>query len=77
MPYILWGCFEIGDFFKYLRILYDVLSFACIKGEVSMARGNLVSGLPKHHQSDVNLYLFPNMENKKDSQGLSERERER
>lgn len=55
----------------YLRILYDVISFACIKGEVSMARGNLVSGLPKHHQSDVNLYLFPNMENKKDSQGLS------
>lgn len=42
-----------------------------------MARGNLVSGLPKHHQSDVNLYLFPNMENKKDSQGLSESERER
>lgn len=39
-----------------------------LKGEVSMARGNLVSGLPKHHQSDVNLYLFPNMENKKDSQ---------
>lgn len=57
--------------------MYDVISFACIKGEVSMARGNLVSGLPKHHQSDVNLYLFPNMENKKDSQGLSERERER
>lgn len=42
-----------------------------------MASGNLVSGLPKHHQSDVNLYLFPNMENKKDSQGLSWRERER
>lgn len=52
-------------------------SFAFVKGEVSMASGNLVSGLPKHHQSDINLYLFPNMENKKDSQGLSWRERER
>ncbi|XP_022346188.2 nonsense-mediated mRNA decay factor SMG9-like [Crassostrea virginica] len=39
-----------------------------IKGEVSMANGNLLSGLPKQQPTDVNLYLFPNMDNKKDSQ---------
>ena len=36
-----------------------------------MANGNLLSGLPKQQPTDVNLYLFPNMDNKKDSQGLS------
>lgn len=49
MLYILWGCFEIGDFFKYLRILYDVIFFVCIKGEVLMVRGNLVLGLLKYY----------------------------
>ncbi|XP_056001838.1 nonsense-mediated mRNA decay factor SMG9-like isoform X2 [Ostrea edulis] len=40
-----------------------------IKGDVSMASGNLLSGLPKHQPTDINLYLFPNMDtNKKESQ---------
>ncbi|XP_061163494.1 nonsense-mediated mRNA decay factor SMG9-like [Saccostrea echinata] len=38
-----------------------------LKGEVSMASGNLLSGLPKHQPTDINLYLFPNMDNKKES----------